>query len=50
MTARWRTDRQERRRDYREDQWGISVTQRPIELIGSPACLRSQISARWATE
>jgi hypothetical protein len=23
---------------------------RPIELIGSPACQRSQISVRWATE
>jgi hypothetical protein len=23
---------------------------RPIELIGSPACQRSQISACWATE
>jgi hypothetical protein len=23
---------------------------RPIELIGSPACQRSQISDRWATE
>ena len=32
------------------DEEASRPNRRPIELIGSPACQRSQISDRWAAE